>query len=56
MTQAPGNNWIMMIHKIHPTIKNLTSKHKEITPQKELTLNEAICAFQGQIFFCMYTR
>jgi len=45
------------LFKIWPVIDTLNTKFQDIyTPEEQLTIDEAICPFQGHIFFHVYIK
>jgi len=45
------------LFKIQPVIDTLITKFQDVyTPEEQLTINEAICPFQGPICFCVYIK
>ena len=44
-------------HKIKPILDHLTSQFRQLyTPTETLTIDEAICAFRGRVFFRVYIK
>jgi hypothetical protein len=45
------------MHKVQPVLNALTTRFRNVyTPEENLTIDEAICAFRGRIFFHVYMK